>query len=279
VDLVHLTVPIAPPPERVPVVATVHDLLPLTMPEMFSRRGVRLMARGLGRIRDEAAMVMVPSRLGAEEFAAHGFDRARLRVVPLGVDPVPPPGPGATDAALARHGLEPPYVLFVGTAEPRKGLDVLVEAMGRLGRPGLTLALAGPDGWGGATEALDAAGTAVKRLGFVPAGDLDLLRRAAAVCCLPSRAEGFGLPVLEAMAAGSPVVTTEGTPMAEFAEGVARLAPPGDAPALAEALCAVLDDHELADRMRRDGPQRAAQYSWERTAAAVLDVYAEVLQR
>lgn len=280
VDLVHLTIPIAPPPERVPVVATVHDLLPLTMPEMFNRRGVKLMTRGLARIREEAAVVMVPTRTGVGDFEAQGFDRGRLRVVPLGVDEVPAPAPGAVEEAMARHGLEPPYVLFVGTAEPRKGLDVLVEAMDRIARTELTLALAGPEGWGDDVEpALAGLGDRVRRLGFVPSADLPLLRRGAGACCSPSRAEGFGLPVLEAMAAGAPVVTTEGTPMAEFAEGVARLVPVGDATALAEGLCDVLDDRDLAEEMRRSGVLRAADYSWERTADAVIAVYAEVLGR
>lgn len=274
-EIVHLTVPMAPPRERIPLVATVHDVLPLTMPSSFTRRGARMMCRGLVRIRSEAAMVMVPTEQGRREFLSQGFDPARLVVVPLGVAPVEPVSPETQREVLERHGVERPYVLFVGTAEPRKGLDVLASAMERLDRPELTLVLVGPQGWGD----VDLAGVRrVARLGHLPASDLSALRAGAAVCALPSRAEGFGLPVLEAMAAGTPVVTTSGTPMEEFAHGVARFVPVGDAEALAGALADVLDDQELARQMGIAGTERAAEFTWTRTAREVLDVYAKVLQ-
>jgi glycosyltransferase involved in cell wall biosynthesis len=265
----------APPRERIPLVASVHDVLPLTMTSSFTRRGARMMSRGLERIRSEAAMVMVPTEVGRREFLAHGFDPARLVVVPLGVNPPDRVTPEAQREVLELHGVERPYVLFVGTAEPRKGLDVLASAMGRLDRPELTLVLVGQQGWGD----VDLVGVRrVARLGHVPASDLRALRAGAAVCALPSRAEGFGLPVLEAMAAGTPVVTTSGTPMEEFAHGVARFVPVGDVEALAGALADVLDDPELAHQMGIDGTERAAEFTWSRTAREVIDVYRSVLQ-
>lgn len=273
-DLVHLTVPMAPPRERVPLVATVHDVLPLTMPSSFTRRGTRLMTRGLGRIRSEAAMVMVPTEAGRAVFVDQGFDPARLEVVPLGVDPPPVVDRRTRDEVLHRHGIEGPYVLFVGTAEPRKGLDVLAAAMNRLDRQELTLVLVGPPGWGG----IDLSGLPrVARLGYLPGDDLAALRSGAAVFAMPSRAEGFGLPALEAMASGVPVVTTSGTPMEEFARGVARFVPVGDSVALAAALADVLDDPGLARRMGREGAARAQDFTWARTAERVVDVYRRVL--
>lgn len=278
VDVVHLTIPIACPRESVPMVATVHDLLPFTMPEMFNKRGVRLMTRGLERIRNEAAMVMVPSEHGREEFTRHGFDPARLRVVPLGVQERPPADSEEISAAVDRNRLVPPYVLFVGTAEPRKGLDVLLDAIEELDRPQVTLAIAGPDGWGESVDAqLGPLADRVRRLGFVDPADLPLLQAGAAVCCLPSRAEGFGLPVLEAMAAGAPVVTTSDTPMQEVAGTAALYAPAGDSQALCAALAAVLDDADLAENMSTEGRRRAAAFTWEAAAAKVVDVYDEVL--
>ena len=277
-DLVHLTIPIACPRESVPMVATVHDLLPLTMPTMFNRRGVRLMGKGLERIRDEAAMVMVPSGHGVAEFVAHGFDPARLRVVPLGVTAVEPPDAAATSETLARLGVDAPYVLFVGTAEPRKGLDVLIDAMERLDRSDVTLVLVGPDGWGDALgDGIARLGARVIRLGYLPEADLRVVQAGASVCCLPSRAEGFGLPVLEAMAMGSPVVTTAATPMQEVADDAAICVPVGDVEALAAALATVLDDPALASTMSAAGRRRAEEFTWERTAAKVVEVYREVL--
>jgi glycosyltransferase involved in cell wall biosynthesis len=277
VDLVHLTIPIAAPAERVPTVATVHDLLPLTMPERFRRRGVRLMTRGLDRIRQEAAAVMVPSEWSRREFERHGFDPARLHVVPLGVEPLEPARPEEVERVLARHHLRHPFVLFVGTAEPRKGLDVLVSAWARLRHPDAELVLVGPAGWGGLEEPLETLGPGVHRLGFLPRDELRILQGAAAVSCLPSRAEGFGLPVLEAMAAGSPVVTTSASAMEEVADGAAVLVPVGDVEALAAAIEGILGDPGGAQRLRELGRARAAGYGWERSAAAVGAVYREVL--
>ncbi len=277
VELVHLTIPIAAPPERVPTVATVHDLLPLTMPERFRRRGVRLMTRGLERIRREAAAVLVPSEWSRREFEAHGFDPERLHVVPLGVEEIVAPTPEEVARVLGRHGLRRPFVLFVGTSEPRKGLDVLLSAWSRLGSPGADLVLVGPAGWGELDGLLAASGPEVHRLGFVPREELRVLLGAAAATCLPSRAEGFGLPVLEAMAAGSPVITTSGTAMEEVAGGAAVLVPAGDVDALAEALEALLADPGDADRRRALGRERAAGFGWDATAAAVGAVYRRVL--
>jgi glycosyltransferase involved in cell wall biosynthesis len=235
------------------------------------------MTRGLDRIRREAAAVMVPSEWSRREFERHGFDPARLHVVPLGVEPLEPARPEEVERVLARHHLRHPFVLFVGTAEPRKGLDVLVSAWARLRHPDAELVLVGPAGWGGLEEPLETLGPGVHRLGFLPRDELRILQGAAAVSCLPSRAEGFGLPVLEAMAAGSPVVTTSASAMEEVADGAAVLVPVGDVEALAAAIEGILGDPGGAQRLRELGRARAAGYGWERSAAAVGAVYREVL--
>lgn len=279
-DLVHLTVPVGPSRGDRPMVATVHDVLPLRRPEDFTGRGARLMRVGLDRIRREADLVMVPSQVVASDCVAHGFRPERLRVVPWGAPD--PAGLAVGPAEVARvrvaHGLEGPYVLFVGTVEPRKGLAVLARAMARLGRADLTLAVAGPAGWGDADGgALAGVPGPVARLGFVPADDLPALQHGAAAFCFPSTGEGFGLPVAEAMAAGAAVVTTSGTACAEVAADAAVLAPPGDDAALAHALARVLDDPDLARSLRDRGRDRAAQLPWSRTAGLVAAVYEEAL--
>ena len=281
VDLVHVTVPIRPPAESTPLVATVHDLFPLTHPEMMTARGAKLMGAGLGALRDRARRVMVPSEHVAHDCERHGFDPERLRVVPWGVTPVEP-----SDAQVAevrsRHGVTGPYVLFVGTMEPRKNLSTLLEALVRLSRPELTLALVGPDGWGDALAGPTGVGigdvpSPVARLGYVPEDDLAALQRGAAVVCSPSHAEGFGLAVLEAMAAGAAVVTSSGTATAEVAGDAALLVDPDDPDALVAALASVLDDTSVALDLRRRAVLRAGGFTWERAAQLTMDVYDEAL--
>lgn len=286
VDLVHLTVPMRPAQGRAPVVATVNDLFPLQPGRHPQGRGARLMGAGLRWIRDHAAVVMVPSEATLSDCVDEGFDPERLRVVPYGVDPVPLDDGSAGDSTAEarsaadvarRHGLRGPYVLFVGTLEPRKNLSGLLDAMVALGRPDLTLALVGPAGWGDAGDTLPEVPFPVARLGFVSASDRAALLRASSVFCFPSHAEGFGLPVLEAMAAGAPVVTSSTTSTAEVGGDAALLIDPSDVDALAGALAAVLDDDELADRLRARGRERAATYTWDRTASGTVDAYAAVL--
>ncbi len=275
VDVVHLTVPMRAPIGRAPLVATVNDLFPLQEAMHPDGRGARLMGAGLRWIRDHAARVVVPSRATAEDCRAVGFDEAQLRVVPYGVSPVQVDDERAAEVARSR-GLRGPYVLFVGTLEPRKNLSTLFDAMRRLDRPDVTLVLAGPAGWGD-TDELPHVPFPVARLGFVPDSELAALMRASAVFCFPSLAEGFGLPVLEAMAAGAAVVTSSTTSTAEVAGDAALLVDPTDADALGAAIGRVLDDDALSQRLRALGRARAALWTWDDCARRTVEVYHEVL--
>jgi glycosyltransferase involved in cell wall biosynthesis len=185
------------------------------------------------------------------------------------------PGP-----ALDRLGVPLPYVLFVGTLEPRKQVVTLIRAYRQMA-PDVphALVLAGPDGWlvADTDRELERPGPGtVVRLGRVADADLDALYRGADAFVYPSASEGFGLPVLEAMARGVPVVTSDALALAELAADAALLVPVGQVAELAEALARVLTDPSLANDLRARGAERAAGYSWGATARATLDVYRSV---
>jgi alpha-1,3-rhamnosyl/mannosyltransferase len=183
---------------------------------------------------------------------------------------------GADDEdVLARHGLTRPYLLVTGTVEPRKNLPRLIEAFAGLEEParrGWTLALAGAPGW--QTDASFAAVAAqaglVRTLGFVPDEDLPALYREAEVFCYPSLYEGFGIPVLEAMASGTAVLTSSVSSMPEVGGDAARYANPNDIEDIRRALRELLGDAQLRRRCAAAGLERAASFSWSAAARVVL---------
>jgi len=267
----------AVPPRTVPMVVTVHDLAFLHRPEHFTAKGRRFFRQALDLTRHDADLVLCPSQVTADDCAAHGFDETRLRVVPWGVDQRRAE-PEEIRSVLAHRHLDRPYVLSVGTAEPRKNLAAVFAAFARLDRDDVDLVVVGPSGWGDDVAAL--AGSVprdrVHLLGFLPAHELPALYAGAATFCYPSLFEGFGLPVLEAMAQGTPVVTSVGTSMVEVAGDTARLVEPTDHEALTEALAALLDDPDEAQRMGEAGRRRAAGFTWDDTAALMASALHEV---
>jgi glycosyltransferase involved in cell wall biosynthesis len=205
----------------------------------------------------------------------------RVATVPLGADeqfrPLPP---GEVAAACARLGLRPRgYLGFVGVVEPRKDVPALIEAFGRIARdfPDVLLAIAGPAGWGHAeaTRRIGALGLAgrVRLLGYVPQADLPAFYNGARAIVYPSRYEGFGLPVLEAMKCGVPVLTSDVASLPEVTGNAALLVRPGDVEALQGALRRVLGDDELARDLAARGRARSAAFTWEACARATAGVY------
>ena len=280
VDVIHATA-IAMPPRSAPIVFTIHDLAFLRFPEHFTRVGLRFFRRNLELAKREADLVLCSSLATVAECGEAGFEPGRLRHVPLGVDAE---AADVADVERVRRAytLERPYVLWAGTLEPRKNLARLLDAYGRLDA-GVDLVLVGPRGWKEDLERRLAAlpGRARRRvrlLGFVPRADLGPLYAGAAVFCFPSLLEGFGFPVLEAMAQGTPVVTSQGTSTEELAGDAALLVDPRDPTAIAAALERVLTDADLRARLRDAGPSRAAGYTWARSAQLVREAYREVAQ-
>ena len=274
VDVVHATGGVVPPQGRAALVVTIHDLAFLRRSEWFSRRGVRFATRGFELARAHAAVVLAPSRATAADLAAYGVDAGRIRVVPLGVT-AQTPSASEIEEVRARYRLPEIFALWVGTAEPRKNLEVLLRAV-ELTESGVPLVLVGPDGWGLDAPALAAsAACEVIRLGYVPELELPMLYAAARVFVYPSLMEGFGLPVLEAMAQGTPVVTSAGTATEEVCADPASVVDPTDAEALAAALDAVVTDDVEHAKRSASARARASRFSWEETAAQVLTAYQE----
>ncbi len=268
-DLVHAPSLAVPPPGRRPLVVTVHDVAFLRHPDSLTGRGVAFHRRGLALTRREAAAVVVPSRFVAGELAAEGVDPERVHVVHHGVDA--PPFGRAHRVEDAR-----PYLLFVGTVEPRKGIDVLVEAYRALRprHPDLRLVVAGAAGWG---EPPDLSHHGVVPLGGVDDATLDALYRGAVATVLPSRYEGFGMPLLEAMARGCPVIATDSSSLPEVVADAGLLVPVGDVDALAGAIERVLDDMELRWALGDAGRARAARFTWSASAAGHRAAYEAAL--
>ena len=267
-DVVLAPTPLWPGRTAPPCLVVVHDAVPWTHPETLTPRGVAWHRRTVESAARSAALVVVPTRAVADELARH-VDLPRVLVVGEGVSgELAVPADAA--ARAARLGLPDRFLLTVATLEPRKGLDVLLTALARPDAPDLPLLCAGQPGWGG-QDPLALAGAAglapgrVRLLGRVSDPDLAVLLDRATALVVPSRAEGFGLPLLEAMAAGTPVVTSDAPALVEVAAGAARVSAlaPG---ALAAALDAVVSDDALRRRMAAAGRARARDFTWEAAA-------------
>lgn len=272
-DVVHAPSLAVPPKGTEPLVVSIHDAGPWVSPQAFGRRGRWFHQMGARAALRRADMVLTGSQAAASELAHYlGLAPERIRVVPYGTGPL-----GTADpAALNRFGLRgQSYLLWVGSLEPRKGVGTLVEAVGRLPaglRP--LLVLAGYEGW--KVPPPEAPG--ILRLGKVSDGELQALYGAAAAFCFPSLHEGFGLPVLEAMAAGAPVVASDIPAVREVAGGAALLVAPGDPAKWAEALEAVLSMGSAErDAVVEAGRRRASLFSWRATAERTLELYRQLV--
>ncbi len=268
----------AVPGTRRPLVVTVHDLAFLREPAHFTPHGVRFFTRALDVVRGEAARVVVPSEATRRDVVDAGVDDARVVVVPHGVRAVQV-DPGEVVAWRERHGVRRPYVLWCGTLEPRKNVARLVRAFARSAAATHDLVLAGPAGWGAeaqdvAEAVADAPEGTVRVVGRLTDHDLQVAYAGADVFAFCSTWEGFGMPVLEAMAHGVPVVTSRGTSMAEVVGAAGTLVDPLDVDGIADGLTSALARDRVA---ARDAAHAAAsRYRWSDAARAHAQVYRDV---
>jgi len=281
----HGTLPVA---LRVPGVVTLHDFTSLTAPGRHKLKTIASFNLFIGRSLEKAARVAAVSRATADEAMRwFGVPASKIALVPNGVDEFFSPG-----------GEEEDYILFAGTLEPRKGIDDLVAVYESLPQPRPRLVIAGDRGWGRVRPSpglrppsprtrgegaccedpspreagrgwREAPGEGPEIIGYISREHLRDLYRGAKIFVYPSRAEGFGIPPLEAMACGAPVVATRVGAIPEFAGDAALLVDPGDRDGLREAIARLLRDPALRRELRARGPERAKRYRWEGSAATM----------
>jgi len=266
-------------------VVTVHDLSMLTNPEWHPAVRTRLMGWPLPRTVTKAHHVITDCEaVRVEVIERLGVPPERVSAVPLAPSrDFCVQGPEVIDAVVRRYGLRTrDYILFAGALEPRKNVVRLLDAVQLLGaksRDLPPLVLVGPSGWRNhdLVTRIRSAGSSLRLLGAVPRSDLVALMGGASVLAYPSLGEGFGLPVLEAMACGTPVVAARIPPIIEIVGEAALLVDPNETEDIAEGLRHVLEDSRLRADLVKRGLAQAAKFSWEQTAVRTLSAYAKAL--
>jgi glycosyltransferase involved in cell wall biosynthesis len=266
--ILHATSLAVPTAGRVRTIVTVHDLAWRHVPFAYPRHGRRWHERALGRALHRRLEFVVPSDPVADELKQAGADPSRIRLIEPGGDHLPPPDFEGAKRALERNGVIGPFILSVGTLEPRKNLDALSEAYSKI-RGSLPepwwLVVVGPEGWGpGVTER-----DGVALVGSVTEGELSALYAKAEMLAYVPLLEGFGLPPLEAMQAGIPVVASP----IPSTRGAALEVDPRRVEEIAQGILAVATDSTLRDELVEAGRARAAQLSWKACARHHVELW------
>ncbi|CAN5640291.1 glycosyltransferase family 1 protein [soil metagenome] len=273
------------PRVRVPLVVTIHDTVPWTHPQTLTPRGARWHRRMAERAVSVGAHITVPTQAVADSLAEHGLPIApdHLHVLGAGVAPGLAVQPTAERSQQVADELQlpPRYVLSLATFEPRKGLDVLFDAMALLGPRSPVLVLVGRPGWGAVDPAAEARrrklpADRIRVLGPIPDSQLAVVLRRADALVMPSRAEGFGLPIVEAMAVGTPVICSDDPALQEVSGGATLIVPRGQPDPLAAALLALSGDDDARYRLGAAGLVRAADFSWDDVARRAWRLYASL---
>lgn len=260
-------------------VTTVHDAIPAVYPETqpwLTRAVFGTLVRAAGRSADAILTVSQASRDDLVRY--YGLPSAKVHVTPNGFVPQRVATADAVDAALDRLGVKRPYFLYVGALHPRKNLPRVLEAFARVrdGAPEARLVVVGPPSWGASDvlrQVLARTGDGVTFTGFVSDADLQALYQGASALVFPSLYEGFGLPALEAMGHGTPVITSNVSSLPEVVGDAALVIDPLSVDAIAEAMRRVLTDGELRVDLGRRGRERSRAFSWSATARGTVEVF------
>jgi glycosyltransferase involved in cell wall biosynthesis len=272
--LYHATTLALPSRSPVPLVVTLHDLIPWAVRSAWMRGERARWWLGRRLLRRADLVLAVSEATAADAGRLAGVARSRLVVVPEGLAPGFRPADGAAERVRERWGLDRPYLLYVGSLDIRKAPWSLprVLAVARRAGADVDLVLAGEAGPQAPKDMRPA-----RRLGYLGHADLVDVYSAAACLVFPSRYEGFGLPLLEAMGCGCPVVAYRNSSLPEVAGDAAILVEDGDAQALGRAAAEIATDSRRAAELRRKGLEQARRFTWKRTARATIDAYDALL--
>lgn len=270
--VVHAPSLAIPPVEDRPLVVSVHDVAFLRHPEAFTRRGRAFHRRGLDLARRHATIVLTSSEFTRSELEREGFAAATIHTIPHGADPSAPLDEEELESRLERVGVRGRFVLSVGTIEPRKNYPAVVAAVRELRRRGrdVELVVAGAPGWGSVPDLDDSWIHAGRQ---VDDTTLAALYQRAVACCQLSSYEGFGLPALEAMARGCPVVVPDGGALAEVVGSGGIITRGVDADRVATLLEPLLDDENERSTWSARASRRARDFSWSEVAGQHAQLY------
>jgi glycosyltransferase involved in cell wall biosynthesis len=283
-DVVHFTNYLAPLFPGVPYVVSIHDMSLTLLPEYHTLKKRLLTSSLVPAVARGARRILAPSESTKRDVVRLlGLDPGRVRVIPYAASSAFRPVPVDAGSLEQRHAVRVPYFLYVGTLEPRKNLARALRAFARVAAslPEHSFVLAGQQGWKYEEVLAEArrpelAGR-VRFLDYLPEPDLPALYSGATAFVYPSLYEGFGLPVVEAMACGAPVITSRSSSLAEVAGEAARLIDPTDENDIAAALHMLGSDASLRRELSTRGVARAAEFSWEKTGRETLAVYEDVV--
>lgn len=262
------------PPSKAAKVTTVHDLTPIKFPQQHHPKIVKTHRRRLFWVKKQADMIIADSRSTKNDLVSTlGFKKDRIRVVYLAASKLfkPENDQKKVDSVLKKYQINSPFIFSLGTLQPRKNMPRLIKAFKKTRKKHslLQLAIAGSFGWGDKVKPVEG----VNLLGFVPDEDLPAIFSAAKAFVYPSLYEGFGLPVLEAMQSGCPVITSNRSSLPEVAGKAAVYVDPESVDLIGKGISEVVGNSDLQKKMTQAGLKQSKKFSWKKTVKKTLEVY------